>query len=71
MTNTNDKRIDVTFFGIFGTFTGHFISLGLDNGTHNGGLYAQLMMKKHLTDINILHMSFKKRSVINFNHIDK
>ena len=69
--NTNDKWIDVTFFGIFGTFTGHPISLGVDNGTLDGGLYAQSMMKKHLTDINILHMSFKKRSVINFNHIDK
>ena len=58
-------------FGIFGTFTGHSISLGVDNGTPDGGLYAQLMMKKHLTNINILHTSFKTRSVIDFNHIDK
>ena len=28
-------------------------------------------MKKHLTNINILHTSFKTRSVIDFNHIDK
>ena len=69
--NANDKWIDVTFLGIFGTFTGHSISLGEDNGTLDGGLYAQFMMKNHLTDINILHMSFKKRSVINFKHIDK
>ena len=59
------------FLGISGTFTGHSISLGVHNGTLDGGLYAQLMMKKHLTDINILHMSFKKKSVINFNHIAK
>ena len=59
------------FLGISGTFTGHSISLGVHNGTLDGGLYAQLMMKKHLTDINILHMSFKKKRVINFNHIAK
>ena len=58
-------------FGKFGTFTGHSISLGVDNGTPDGGLYAQLMVKKHLTNINILHTSFKTRSVIDFNHIDK
>ena len=60
------------FFGIFGTFTDHSISLGVDNGILDGGLYAQLVMKKHhLTHINILQMSFRKRSVINFTCIDK
>ena len=59
------------FFGIFGTFTDHSISLGVDNGILDGGLYAQLIMKKHLTHINILQMSFRKRSVINFTCIDK
>ena len=42
-------------FGIFGTFTGHSISLCVDNGTPDDGLYAQLMMKKHLTNINITY----------------
>ena len=69
--NTHNKQIDVTFFGIFGTFTGHSISLGVDNDTLNSGLYAQLMIKKYLASINILYMSFKKGSVINFNHRDK
>ena len=69
--NTNDKWIGVTFFGTFGTFTGHSISLGVNNGTLDGGLYAQLIMKKHLTALKILQTSFKKGSVINFNHIDK
>ena len=39
--------IGVTFFGTFGTFAGHSISLGVNNGTLDGGLYAQLIMKKH------------------------
>ena len=59
------------FFGIFGTFTSHSISLGVDNDTLSGGLYAQLMIKKCLININILYVSFKKRRVINFNHRDK
>ena len=63
--------IGVTFFGTFGTFAGHSISLGVNNGTLDGGLYAQLIMKKHLTAIKILQTSFKKGSVINFDHIDK
>ena len=68
--NTNDNWIDVTFWNIW-NITGHSISLCVDNGTPDDGLYAQLMMKKHLTNINILHTSFKTRSVIDFNHIDK
>ena len=41
----NNKWIDATFLGIFGTFTGHSISFGVDNGTLDGGLYALVMIK--------------------------
>ena len=62
--NTHNKQIDVTFFGIFGTFTGHSISLGVDNDTLNAELYAQSMIrKKYLTDIKI-YMCASKRDVL-------
>ena len=57
-------------FWNIGTFTGHSISLNVNNGTLDGGLLAQLMIKKYLTYIHILYTSFKERSVINFNRID-
>ena len=34
--------MDCTFFGVFRAFTGHSISFGVDNGTLDGGFYAQL-----------------------------
>ena len=43
---TNNKWIDVKFFGILGTFTGHSISLGVDNGSLDGELHPQFMIKK-------------------------
>ena len=61
----------LNFLGIVGTFTGHSISLGEDNGSLDGGLHAQLMIKKYLTSMIILYMSFKKRSVISFNRRDE
>ena len=57
-------------FWNIGTFTGHSISLNVNNGTLDGELRAQLMIKKYLTYIHILYTSFKERSVINFNRID-
>ena len=57
-------------FWNIGTFTGHSISLNVNNGTLDDGLRAQLMIKKYLTYIHILYTSFKERSVINFNRID-
>ena len=57
-------------FWNIGTFTGHSISLNVNNGTLDGGLRAQLMIKKYLTYIHTLYTSFKERSVINFNRID-
>ena len=57
-------------FWNIGTFTGHSISVNVNNGTLDGGLLAQLMIKKILTYIHILYTSFKERSVINFNRID-
>ena len=64
---TNNKWIDVKFFGILGTFTGHSISLGVDNGSLDGELHPQFMIKKKI----LTSMIKKKRNVINFNRRDK
>ena len=33
--------------------------------------YPLLTIKEHMINVNVLYTSFKKRSVINFSHIDK
>ena len=50
-----------------GTFTGHSISLVVDNGSLDGEIYPQFMIKKKISDF----YDKKKRNVINFNRRDK
>ena len=50
--------------GIVGTFTGHSISLGVDNGSLDGGLHAQLMIKKNIWLLWSYYIWASKRGVL-------
>lgn len=59
--NKSNKWMDCTFFGVFRAFTGHSISFGVDNGTLDGGFYAQLFF---YYDLPLLYLFYNRREIL-------